>query len=84
MRYVPVIIGMAVGLAVAGLLFKPLFRDIEGFMDCLKTENRVSGFNPKMGTTFQDGVGVTKVVVWLACVGGSATGAWYALVRWVF
>lgn len=81
MNLIFVIVGIFAGLAVAGLLFKPFFGDIEGFMDCLKTENRVSGINPELGTTFEDGTAAFKVALWLACVGGVAVGVWYGLGR---
>lgn len=76
-----VIVGIFAGLAVAGVLFKPFFGDIERFMDSFKTDDGVRGINPEMGGRFEDGVAISKVALWLALVAGAAVGVWYGLVK---
>jgi len=74
-----VIVGILAGLAVAGLLFKPLFRDIDGLMQCLRfwvTPDVVSAYR---GELSEDWSASFKLGLWLACIFGASFSVWYGL-----
>lgn len=79
MSYVSLFVGIVTGLAVAWLMFKPLFGDIDGFMEALHfwgTPDVVSAYRGELG---EDRTSTFKLVLWLACVGGAAYSVYYGL-----
>ncbi len=76
-----VVVGILAGLVVAGVLFKPFFGDMEGFMECFETQELSEGVNPETGGGRMDGVAMFKVGLWLALTGGAAYGVYYGLGR---
>jgi hypothetical protein len=81
MSLIPVIVGIFAGLAVAWLLWRPFFGDMDGFMECLRfwaTPDVVSAYR---GERTEDWMATMKLVLWLACVGGAAVAVWYGLGR---
>ena len=76
---IAIVIGAIVGVAVAVLLFKPIFGDKEEFFRCIKfwlTPDFVSMFR---GQYSQDWIGEMKLGLWLGVSGLCGFGTYAGL-----
>jgi len=78
---IAMIIGIIVGVAVAALLFKPMFGDRHEFFRCVKfwlTPDIVSLFRAQYG---EDWISELKLGLWIGAGGLCGFGAYIGLVK---
>jgi hypothetical protein len=81
MDVVAIILGVVVGIAVAGLFFKPFFNTREEFIDCLKfwlTPDIISMFR---GEYWDDWWAEAKLGLWLSVAALSGFATYFGLMQ---
>lgn len=74
-----IIAGLATALIVLGLLFKPIFDDIDGFGDCVRFWLTPDIWSWMQGEGYDDWWAEMKLFAWLLLGGGAGFGVFSLL-----
>ena len=79
MTYVSLFVGIAAGLAIAWVMFKPLFGDMDGFFEALRFWGTPDLLSASRGELGEDRSATFRLGLWLLCTGGGAFAVYYGL-----